>query len=214
MYRCVVTTEPPGAIEPNGCGGVPSPKSITACVMKFAAAGDAIVNTTGAPTIGLAFVVIVTVGGLMARTVTVLSTPATRAVTIVSREVVSDVRASPLGSVTTELFAKVPLSAEKITGAPGNGLPLTSVTTVMICTVPPVTGTVDGSARTETAVAAAPPTRTSTGSAREDPEKALITAVADTAPALKVARAMPPSVLASRGSTTPTEDVNVTSVPL
>ncbi len=41
-----------------------------------------------------------------------------------------------------------------------------------------------------------------------------MTAVADCVPARNVARALPPSVRASLGSTTPTEDVNVTSVPL
>ncbi len=81
---------------------------------------------------GFALVVMVTAGGLMARTVTVAVTAATRAVTTVSRVVVRLVRASPVASLRVDVVDSEPLSAEKTTGAPGNGLPLTSVTTAMI----------------------------------------------------------------------------------
>src|SRR5687768_4613312 len=80
--------------------------------------------------------------------------------------------------------------------------------------MPPFCGTLVGSVRTFTVLAAAPPTRTSTSVARAPPENAVIFAVPEAPLARNVVRAIPPSVRTTTGSTWPTDAWNVTSVPL
>jgi hypothetical protein len=96
------------------------------------------VNVTGTPAdtsvVGPASVM--PVRGL-SFTVTVAVFPATLAVTMVSRDVVRAVRATPFSSVTADVGSNEPLSAVNVTGMPVRPKPETSSTRAEIVVVPP-----------------------------------------------------------------------------
>src|SRR3954451_16872042 len=92
------------------------------------------------------------------------ATPALAA-TVVVRLVVNCVVARPLASVVTTLAVNEPapedvvalVSIEKLTGTPGSGLPLVSLTVAVRSVVPPAEGRVVGFAPSETDPTAAAP---------------------------------------------------------
>ncbi len=149
------------------------------------------------------------------------------AVTVAAPVVVSVVLASPLAFVLTLEDCRCPAVAEKATGTPLSAPPFSSSTSAVSVTVPPVLGTVAGSARSVTVFAAAPPTLMLTvapsGAAVSvpepvdgpvaAPESAVTVAIPDCVPATNLTVTLPFSVRVSDGSTWPSVAVNETSVP-
>ena len=76
------------------------------------------VNVVGAPTVGSALAETVTVGRTAMPTLTVAVFPATVAVTVASRLVVSVVTALPLRFVFTDVALNEPAVLENVTGTP------------------------------------------------------------------------------------------------
>lgn len=216
-------------LTPSGCSPEPSPQlTVTfttgAVDVVLPDAVAAMVQLIGTPAVAAVFPVApqvsVTVGGLRAVNVTgSFLVPAVTVITVV-RFVVRLTRASPLASVVADVALKVPKSAEMDTGVLLIGLPPPSNRPAITVTVPPVTGMLIGSVRTETRSAAAVPTLTLTPPAellplpvRAGPENAWITAVPEPAP-INVDVALPFTVGASIGSIRPEVVWNVTMVPL
>jgi len=112
----------------------------------------------------------------------------------------------------------VPAVVEKLTVADGNALPFTSKTLAVIVDDPPVAGTSDGFADNDTRPTAALPTRIFTTLllvTDAPPDRAVIVAVPDCAPARNVTLARPlTSVEASPGWNVPSDVVKDTCVPL
>jgi hypothetical protein len=120
-----------------------------------------------------------------------------------------------------------PALTEKDTGTPGRRLPFTSATDATTVTVPPRGDTEPGVAVSEIEADAAPPIVTvsvelvvvvPSGPVEPVlwalPENAVTVATPDSVPACSVTTAYPLLVTASRGSSVPRLDVNVTNVPL
>jgi hypothetical protein len=110
------------------------------------------------------------------RTVTSAVLPATFAVTLASRLVVSDTLAVPEASVSADDAESVPLSVENVTGTPATGEPDTSSTRADITAVPPPGASVCGLAVSNTRSAAALPTRRFSSVPTAPPENAVILA--------------------------------------
>jgi hypothetical protein len=116
------------------------------------------------------------------------------AVTFAVLLVKSDVCALPFWSVVTTADESEPLSVENVTGTPGRLLPFASETVATIAELPPAAGTVPGfalSAILATAAAPIPILSPPFVPVLAPPEVAVIDAVPDVEPALKIAVARP-----------------------
>ena len=172
------------------------------------------VKVVGPPTVGSAGLAeTVTVGRTRRRQRRSPFFPATLAVTVASRLVVSVVTALPLRSVLADVALNDPAVLENVTGTPCTALPEVSVTVAVITLGPPLAATLVGLAFRLTAFAAAAPTVSSNASEAAPPEIALIAAVPDWPLATNRAVATPLSVRASAGDSAPRFVVNVTVVP-
>lgn len=171
------------------------------------------VNVVGPPTVASTLAETVTVGRTPTLTMTVAVFPATAAVTVASRSVVSVVTARPLKSVLADVALNDPAVVENVTGTPWSGLLEVSVTVAVTTLGPPLAATLVGLALRLTAFAAAAPTVSVNASEAAPPEMALIDAVPDWPLATNRAVATPFSVRASPGDSVPRFVVKVTVVP-